>query len=186
MPASTPRPTPRRVPRAHSGQALVEYLLVISVVALLCIPAFSFLQTATQQAYDNQQDALNDEPFDNAAASMPTVAVAYSYPADGDDCKNGGWQTFVTPEGTFKNQGDCQSWVVTNGKNAPANTPVPTATALYTPPTATPDPTPTPTTPAYTTPTSKSQCKSGGWKTFNPPTGPFGNQQACKDWVDQH
>lgn len=39
-------------------------------------------------------------------------------PMTKDDCKNGGWQTFVVP--AFKNQGDCVSWVATNGRNAPA------------------------------------------------------------------
>ena len=38
-------------------------------------------------------------------------------PMTKDDCKNGGWQTFVSP--AFKNQGDCVSWVATKGKNAP-------------------------------------------------------------------
>jgi len=34
-----------------------------------------------------------------------------------DDCKKDGWKSF----GVFKNQGDCVSWVVTGGRNAPAN-----------------------------------------------------------------
>ena len=38
-------------------------------------------------------------------------------PMTANDCKNGGWQTFVSP--AFKNQGDCVSWVATNGRNAP-------------------------------------------------------------------
>jgi hypothetical protein len=33
-----------------------------------------------------------------------------------DQCKNGGWKAF----GIFKNQGDCVSFVATNGKNPPA------------------------------------------------------------------
>jgi hypothetical protein len=39
-------------------------------------------------------------------------------PTNKDQCKNGGWQSFTTP--TFKNQGDCVSYVATNGKNPPA------------------------------------------------------------------
>jgi hypothetical protein len=35
-----------------------------------------------------------------------------------DDCKNGGWRGFF---GVFKNQGDCVSFVVTGGKNPPAD-----------------------------------------------------------------
>jgi len=36
-------------------------------------------------------------------------------PTNKDDCKNGGWLTFDNP--TFKNQGDCVSFVATGGKD---------------------------------------------------------------------
>jgi hypothetical protein len=43
--------------------------------------------------------------------------VAFStFPTTADACKDGGWETF----GTFKNQGDCVSYVATGGKNQPA------------------------------------------------------------------
>jgi hypothetical protein len=38
-------------------------------------------------------------------------------PTSKDDCKNGGWQNYSNP--TFKNQGDCVSYVATAGKNGP-------------------------------------------------------------------
>lgn len=44
------------------------------------------------------------------------VPQTTSAPATKDDCKNGGWQNFNPP---FKNQGDCVSFVATNGKNPP-------------------------------------------------------------------
>ena len=53
------------------------------------------------------------------------AAPVYTYPANDEQCKQGLWATYVTPAGTFKNQGDCQSWVATNGRNAPALTPIP-------------------------------------------------------------
>ena len=37
-------------------------------------------------------------------------------PITKNECKNGGWET-------FKNQGDCVSFVATGGKNPPANGP---------------------------------------------------------------
>jgi hypothetical protein len=40
----------------------------------------------------------------------PKVAA----PTDKDQCKNDGWQTFTDP--SFKNEGDCVSFVATNGK----------------------------------------------------------------------
>jgi hypothetical protein len=36
-------------------------------------------------------------------------------PTSKDECKNGGWQNYSNP--TFKNQGDCVSYVATGGKN---------------------------------------------------------------------
>jgi hypothetical protein len=38
-----------------------------------------------------------------------------AFPATTAECKNGGWEAF----GVFKNQGDCVSWVATQGKNEP-------------------------------------------------------------------
>ncbi|MDQ6905588.1 MAG: hypothetical protein M3176_02045 [Chloroflexota bacterium] len=38
----------------------------------------------------------------------------------------------------------------------------------------------------YSVPTDKNQCKDGGYKTFNPPTGPFKNQGQCVSYVENH
>lgn len=47
-----------------------------------------------------------------------TVTTA---PSSKDACKKDGWQDFTDPTGTtFKNQGDCVSYVATNGTNAAA------------------------------------------------------------------
>jgi len=50
---------------------------------------------------------------DNDGGGGPPVG---SIATSKDQCKNGGWQTF----GVFKNQGDCVSWIATDGKNPPA------------------------------------------------------------------
>jgi hypothetical protein len=47
---------------------------------------------------------------------MKTLDVTCEQPISKDQCKNGGWQTY----GVFKNQGDCVSFVATNGKNQPS------------------------------------------------------------------
>ena len=41
-------------------------------------------------------------------------------PITADDCKKGGWKLFHIDGATFKNQGDCVSFVATGGKNQPA------------------------------------------------------------------
>lgn len=43
------------------------------------------------------------------------VTASSDKPTSKDQCKNNGWKTY----GSFKNQGDCVSFVATNGKNAP-------------------------------------------------------------------
>lgn len=42
-------------------------------------------------------------------------------PTETDQCKEYGW---VTYDGIFKNQGDCVSYVVTDGSNEPAGSAV--------------------------------------------------------------
>lgn len=50
-------------------------------------------------------------------AALDNVAITQTLPGTKEECKNGGWQTF----GVFKNQGDCVSFVATQGRNLPAN-----------------------------------------------------------------
>jgi hypothetical protein len=46
-----------------------------------------------------------------------SATLSPALPTTKDDCKDGGWQSFF---GAFKNQGDCVSFVATDGKNLPA------------------------------------------------------------------
>lgn len=41
--------------------------------------------------------------------TMTATPTPLPYPTNKDQCKNGGWKTFTNP--TFKNQGECVSWV---------------------------------------------------------------------------
>jgi hypothetical protein len=45
------------------------------------------------------------------------VVDAQPFPTSKDQCKNSGWRSFGS---VFKNQGDCESFVATGGKNPPA------------------------------------------------------------------
>jgi hypothetical protein len=58
----------------------------------------------------------NDE---NNTFLQPGYVVEYDRPSDFDDCKKDGWMAYEI----FKNQGDCVSWIATEGKNQPANLP---------------------------------------------------------------
>lgn len=46
-----------------------------------------------------------------------TEQPVFNPPTSKDQCKKGGWKTFTFP--SFKNQGDCVSYVATHGKNPP-------------------------------------------------------------------
>jgi hypothetical protein len=68
------------------------------------ITAFGFLNVLT--------GATRGSPGEFAALRILGILL----PTSTDDCKDGGWETF----GIFKNQGDCVSFVTTQGKRAPA------------------------------------------------------------------
>jgi hypothetical protein len=84
--------------------------------------------TAVLQANVGALLTVSFEEQDNLSffnATLDNVSLLVSQlPTDKDECKNGGWETFVnvnTGEQIFKNQGDCVSFVATKGKNLPAN-----------------------------------------------------------------
>jgi hypothetical protein len=55
--------------------------------------------------------------LDNISVNGQVVGSPTS-PTSKDECKNGGWQNFNP---AFKNQGDCVSFVATQGKNPPSS-----------------------------------------------------------------
>jgi hypothetical protein len=66
-------------------------------------------------------DDDNDGVLDGADACRIETGGAQNgcpLPTDKDQCKNGGWMSYGT---TFKNQGDCVSFVATRGKNPPGS-----------------------------------------------------------------
>ncbi len=64
---------------------------------------------------DNEQTFLIDN------TDVDGKVYNYDQPADKDECKKGGWMNLIDADGnSFKNQGDCVSYVATGGRN-PAN-----------------------------------------------------------------
>lgn len=136
----------------------------------------------------------------------PTPTPQVGPPTSKEQCKDDGFKMFNTPR-TFKNQGDCVSFVEKNQNQTPTPTPSPspsvTPTATPTPtvtpspsPTATPMPSPSPSptvtptpspspTPQVGPPTSKEQCMNGGFKSFNTPRT-FKNQGECISFVQSN
>ena len=58
----------------------------------------------------------NSDPFGPALDNVNVSDVTPLLPTSKDQCKNDGWKTY----GIFKNQGDCVSFVATNGRNLPS------------------------------------------------------------------
>ena len=56
-------------------------------------------------------------PTSTCPANSSVLRFIILAPTSLGQCMKGGWQTFNNP--TFKNQGDCVSFVVTHGKNGP-------------------------------------------------------------------
>ena len=54
---------------------------------------------------------------DNVMINTTTYTFEGPAVTDKAQCTNGGWQTFTSAPGPFKNQGDCVSFVATDGKN---------------------------------------------------------------------
>lgn len=84
----------------------------------------SVFQTFAGQTVDVSFEQEDNLSFFNATLDDVKLLVSTLLPTSKDECKNGGWSTFVnviTGQKIFKNQGDCVSFVATNGKNPPAN-----------------------------------------------------------------
>jgi hypothetical protein len=67
---------------------------------------------------DNCATTPNPDQSDNDNDGIGTACDSTELPTSKDDCKNGGWQAF-NGTATFRNQGDCVSYVATQGKNPP-------------------------------------------------------------------
>jgi hypothetical protein len=60
---------------------------------------------------------VDNQLFFNASVDDVRIESVRLLPTTKEQCKNGGWRSFGS---TFKNQGDCVSFVATNGRNQPS------------------------------------------------------------------
>ena len=73
--------------------------------------------TGTITAIDVLIDVQGAADISNITVNGVLQVPAPTGPTSKDQCKKGGWKTFTNP--SFKNQGDCVSFVATGGKNPP-------------------------------------------------------------------
>jgi hypothetical protein len=70
---------------------------------------------------DNCETTPNADQSDNDNDGIGTACDPSELPGSKDECKDGGWANYYDENGTrFKNQGDCVSYVASQGKNKPA------------------------------------------------------------------
>jgi hypothetical protein len=74
--------------------------------------------TGTITAVDVLIDVQGTADVSNITVNGVLQEPAPATPTSKDQCKDGGWQTFSDP--SFKNQGDCVSFVATHGENPPS------------------------------------------------------------------
>lgn len=73
-----------------------------------------------EDAPDNCQFVANADQKDVDGDGQGTACDSVEMPKSEDECKDGGWREFHDGTSRFKNQGDCVSWVATEGRNEPA------------------------------------------------------------------
>jgi hypothetical protein len=78
----------------------------------------NFSATVDTSTFDPGSYCFVFNPTDDAGQNnvrlTRTFVVDANAPYNKDECKNDGWQSFTAP--TFKNQGDCVSFIASNGK----------------------------------------------------------------------
>lgn len=120
-PAYTPCPTPTYV---NTGD-LLEGVNPIDT-SQLTGGTFYDPYTVALAKYENYEvlrvSLVVDPGYSQVVRFDNTVVDEYLYtydePTSKDECKNGGWMNLTDDEGnSFKNQGDCVSYVASGGKN---------------------------------------------------------------------
>jgi hypothetical protein len=105
-----------KVDATGSGAGLFD-LLAATLITVSISP-----WTATGGAYVTGEASTNFPTAPGGAEATAAgrrdafVAKIATLPTSTDQCKHGGWKTF----GVFKNQGDCVSFLASNGKNPPS------------------------------------------------------------------
>ena len=90
--------------RAESGQAAVDYTLIVAGIAVVCALALLFVSGGINGLFDDAGTQIQQQ---QPAPLQPPVQSGETWPTSLADCENGGWRSF--PQ--FDNESDCVDYV---------------------------------------------------------------------------
>lgn len=112
-----PTPTPTRTPTAGVSATATR------------TPTMAISATATRTPTSGVMATATRTPTAGVFVTPTVTAVVGAAPTSADQCKNEGWRRFTNPR--FRNQGDCVSYVASEGRAG--GNPKGTPTAVPTP-----------------------------------------------------
>jgi len=92
--------------RAESGQAVVDYTLIVAGVAVVCALAILFLSGGIAGWFDSTGTQIQQQ---QPAPLEPPVSSAPVEPTSLADCENEGWRNY--PQLKFEDEADCVDYV---------------------------------------------------------------------------
>jgi Flp pilus assembly pilin Flp len=90
------------VRRTESGQAVVDYTLIVAAIAVGCVLAILFLSGAIHGLFDSTGTRIHQAPLE-----PPRSSSELTWPTSVEDCEDGGWQDF--PQ--FADEAACLEYV---------------------------------------------------------------------------
>ena len=87
--------------RAESGQAVVDYTLIVAGIAVVCAFAILFLSRGITGRFDSAGTQIQQAPTE------PRVSSTLTWPTARADCEDGGWKSF--PQ--FHDEAECKTYV---------------------------------------------------------------------------
>jgi Flp pilus assembly pilin Flp len=90
------------VRHTESGQAVVDYTLIVAAIAVGCVLAILFLSGAIHGLFDSTGARIHPAPME-----PPVPSPGLTWPTSAADCEDGGWHDF--PQ--FADEAECLEYV---------------------------------------------------------------------------
>ena len=90
--------------RVESGQAAVDYTLIVAGICVVCALALLFVSGGINGLFDDTGTRIQQQ---QAPLEPPVSSPPLTWPSSLADCENGGWQNY--PQ--FDDQVECEQYV---------------------------------------------------------------------------